>query len=410
MIFRKTILTVALAALCASCVNNDYSSSSPFDNQVFIDVAATTRTAVVSFDQKATSLERKFKAVTSSRVAENTEVTFALNPGLVATYNHRYGTSYQMLDASRVTLPTTKCVIPAGKNESPMLSINFTGLTELEVDKTFLVPLTLASATGDLTVLDGSRTVYYLVRRSSSITTAANLSDCYLWVKNFETPSGAVVNKLSAVTYESWINVKEFKNTISTIMGVEMHCMLRFGDTNYERQQLQAQIGATKFPASSKVKKLEANTWYHVAMTWDVTTGAACIYVNGTLQSEAEVSWPDATIDLAMNIKDARRFFIGYSYDPQRPLQGLIAETRIWSTARTQEQIRECMYNVDPEAPGLCAYWKFNEGEGNAAIDQTGHGNDAICMDGTNNFETGGRVEGTLKWVSVDVPQLDFSK
>ena len=37
------------------------------------------------------------------------------------------------------------------------------------------------------------------------------------------------------------------------------------------------------------------------------------------------------------------------------------------------------MYSVAPTTPGLCAYWKFNEGEGDKAIDQTGNGNDAIA-------------------------------
>lgn len=413
MNIRKIVYTVALAALSTACVNNDYESSSPFDNQVYIDAAATTRTSMVSFSQKAVTQERKFKAVTSSRVDAPTEVTFAIAPALVAEYNHRFGTDYPLLAATHLSLPTTKAVIPAGKNESQQLSIHFTGLDELEVDKTFLVPLTISTAPGGLSILEGSRTVYYLVRRSSSITTAVDLSSNYLWVKNFETPTGgAAVNGLSALTYEAWINVKAFNtsSSINSIIGVEQHCLLRLGDSNFPLGQLQTQIGGSKFPGSSKLKVLDTNTWYHVALTWDMASGAACMYVNGELQSEGTISYPDPTIDLAFSAAGARRFFIGYSYNPQRPLNGLIAEVRVWSTARTQEQIQQSIYNVDPKSPGLCAYWKFNEGEGNISIDQTGRGNDAICMEGANDFETGGRKEGTLKWVSVDVPQFDFSK
>ena len=42
-------------------------------------------------------------------------------------------------------------------------------------------------------------------------------------------------------------------------------------------------------------------------------------------------------------------------------------------------EIHQNMYSVEPTTPGLCAYWKFNEGEGDKAIDQTGNGNDAIA-------------------------------
>ena len=76
-------------------------------------------------------------------------------------------------------------------------------------------------------------------------------------------------------------------------------------------------------------------------------------------------------------------FKIGHSYgesdDMSRQLDGEICEVRIWNTARTQQEIYKNMYNIeDPEnTPGLCAYWKFNEGEGDIAKDYSGHGNDA---------------------------------
>ena len=73
-----------------------------------------------------------------------------------------------------------------------------------------------------------------------------------------------------------------------------------------------------------------------------------------------------------------RQFFISYSYDDYRPLNGKICEARVWSVARTQEQIWENMYEIaDPESdPTLLGYWKFNEGSGNTIKDYSQYHND----------------------------------
>ena len=63
-------------------------------------------------------------------------------------------------------------------------------------------------------------------------------------------------------------------------------------------------------------------------------------------------------------------FYFGRSYteshDLSRQFNGEICEARIWSIARTQEQICQNMYDIPnpTEEPTLCAYWKFDEEQG----------------------------------------------
>ena len=78
---------------------------------------------------------------------------------------------------------------------------------------------------------------------------------------------------------------------------------------------------------------------------------------------------------------DAYQFFIGKSYDDYRPLNGKIAEARVWSVARTPEQIWENMYDIENPAddPTLLGYWKFNEGAGNTVRDYSMYGNDGVA-------------------------------
>ena len=177
-------------------------------------------------------------------------------------------------------------------------------------------------------------------------------------------------------------------------MGVEQYLLLRIGDTNFNREQLQfdgsgggSSFG--KFPAADKSKLLETGRWTHVACTYDQTERTVRIYVDGKIQSETKgvgITAPseDNRINLAMRalgIKDAYQFFIGRSYDDERPLMGMICEARVWSVARTPEQIWENMYRISnpKEDPTLIGYWKFDEGKGKVIRDYSMYGNDGVA-------------------------------
>ena len=77
--------------------------------------------------------------------------------------------------------------IRAGKINSAPLHIYFENLTELEIDKAYLCPVSLNSAQG-VGLLDGSTTYWYIVKRSSAITTAVDLRYCYVEVPGFYVP------------------------------------------------------------------------------------------------------------------------------------------------------------------------------------------------------------------------------
>ena len=101
----------------------------------------------------------------------------------------------------------------------------------------------------------------------------------------------------------------------------------------------------------------------------------------------------------AMNMPEAYQFFIGRSYNDYRPLQGRIAEARVWSVARTQEEIWDNMYRLpdyEPEDyPELIGYWKFDEGEGNVIHDYSMYGND-------------GEAAADIVWpAGIEIPEIN---
>lgn len=430
-LYLFSILSFAVAFI--SCKDDEYDNKSPFDNVVYLDVAENSDTQVTTFKKTLTELKKEFSVVLSYPASQDVRVNVEVEPSLVDVYNARHNTSWRMLDSRYYTLSADKMTIPAGKTISDQLTLKLedldgsTGGEELPIDETYLVPITISHVEGGVSTLRSSATAYYLVKRSSAITSAASLRDNWI---NFPTLDKAsegsmLFNNLTAVTYEAIIRVDDFSkhSEISTIMGVENYLLLRIGDASFPRQQLQfdgsgdsAQTpGFGKFPKKDEAKLLNAGEWYHIAATYSYATREVCLYVNGKLQSKGSdlgnaASTPfnlagRAFYDLYLQDPETykdykdwgnfRQFFLGKSYDDSRQLNGDITEVRVWNVARNEQEIWDNMYDVDPQTPGLIGYWKFDEGAGNVIKDWTGNGNDAVA-------------EKDLEWPEgIEVPQLN---
>ena len=101
---------------------------------------------------------------------------------------------------------------------------------------------------------------------------------------------------------------------------------------------------------------INANQWYHLAMTWEGNT--LKLYVNG------EHVWT-ATNAYSSPIPD----FIGYPFELGRRagensyyLNGKMAEAKLWNVARTQEEIQSYLYqSLRGDEDGLIGYWPLQD-------------------------------------------------
>lgn len=417
------IIRIAVLALLVSC-NRFEPVDHVFDNCAYLDVSATSQTQAATFGNRVSSLEKHLCVALSYPSDKDVKATISVDASLTDAFNHRYGTDYQLLPDAYLDFSPVSVIIEAGKVNSEKVSIGFKNLMgqgedqtgAMEIDKTYLLPVRLSSE--DISTMDGSSVAYYLVKRSSAITVAAQLTDNWIEFPLMDTPGEVAdaYNGLAALTYEALVNVDRFDLdnkdgvcNISTVMGVEQYLLLRIGDANFERQCLQfdgsgngSQFG--KLPSKSDpAKKLYSGSWYHVACTYDQNERVARIYVNGKLideVKEAGVAGPtaDNKITLAMRalgMPEAYQFFIGKSYNDFRPLQGKIAEARVWRVARTGDEIWKNMYRIEnpKDQKDLIGYWKFNDGEGNVVKDYSWVGNhgkavgDIIWPDGIEIHE-----------------------
>ena len=378
-----------------------------FDNSVYLDVSAFDRIQTATFSNTVNVAVKELSVKLSYPADKDISATISVDESLVPEYNSRYGTDYQMLPATFLDFDGKTVTISAGKVSSEKVVIGFKNLMgegdaqtgAMEIDKTWLLPVTLHS--DDIEIMKSSATAYYLVKRSSAITVAVQLTDDFICFPRLDDPAEtelkAVYNDLTAVTYEALVYIDKYDTdnvSISTIMGVEQYLLLRIGDANFERQQLQfdgsgsgTQFG--KIPSKSDAsKKLSTGQWYHVATTYDQATRIARIYLNGKLLDEAKDvgvagSSPENRIRLAPRVTENGKagegycFLVGNSYNPNRSLQGKIAEIRVWRTARSGQEIWDNMYRIDaPESrEDLIGYWKCNDGKGDTVTDYSRYKN-----------------------------------
>ncbi|QHJ06914.1 endo-beta-N-acetylglucosaminidase [Hymenobacter busanensis] len=228
---------------------------------------------------------------------------------------------------------------------------------------TYTVTLTATNAAG---VNTSTRAGYITVvgTGSGSTNTALLFDGATKYVD-----AGTVNLNGAALSLECWVKPTAFKTAspfISSVIGIEdasNTALLRFGDAGVAANKLQfvLTLGTTQRKVLS-ASTFNANTWYHLAATYDGATMR--LYVNGVL---------DATLAATGNAAASGVFTLGRNYDGTRILNGSIDEVRAWTRVLTPAEIVANACQVSPTAAGLEAYWPLNEGSGTTAVDASGH-------------------------------------
>jgi hypothetical protein len=141
------------------------------------------------------------------------------------------------------------------------------------------------------------------------------------------------------------------------------------------------------------VTRVRANTWYHAAVTYKVSTGKYTLLLNGAVEKDttltagitpASTSIQHAGIATAMTSTGA---VAGY-------FAGLVDEARVWNRARGAQSVRDTMGLELASAGGLLGRWGLNEGSGTVAGNSVGGG-------------VNGTLVGTPSWVAGSPFALD---
>lgn len=383
MKFDKISLTLFLLAAVAftGCKNED-PAEHHFDNKLYISSAQLTDDLLIRDDIVSDS--RTISARLALPAPEDVTVTFEGRPDMAARYNMVYGDNAVGLPAEYFSIPEKVISIGKGNVTGNDIVVNFTNTNELNGDLRYVLPVTVADIQG-ISLLESTRTVYFVFKGAALINVVADISEMYFPV-NWS--SSVNVSGLKTITVEALVRSSDWEagrgNALSSVFGIEGNFLIRIGDADRPRNQLQLVNPNGNWPSPNAAPGLPVNEWVHIAVVWDATTGERIYYQNGEVVASDNAASGSVSLNSGC--------YVGKSYDDSRWLPGEISELRIWNIQRTQEQIASSMYTVDPTTPGLLAYWKFNEGSGNVINDATGNGTNL----------TG---EGTPTWVNVELPE-----
>lgn len=189
-------------------------------------------------------------------------------------------------------------------------------------------------------------------------------------------PDADQLDLADAFTVAAWINIESYVEWASIVT--------KGGDTdenNYTVHQsgpaggsdfgnLRFTGDAPDLPTSPYLESttdIPLNEWHFVAVTWDGET--LKFYLNGEEDGSGALAGPLALNDQALHI--GADFPGGDEY-----WHGMIDEVRIWNEALRQSHIRAAMNgHATPLARALVGYWRFDEGTGSVANDQSKYKN-----------------------------------
>lgn len=285
----------------------------------------------------------------TNKATTDVAVTYSIltDEKFLSDYNQKYGKEYTMFTGASLGSETS--TIPAGDIYASAVELNLSGLDTVEEGKSMLLPVKVT--TSNVPVIDGSDITYFVISKPVEITKAARFRSSF-----FKVPISPL-NVFTEVTYEAIVNVSSFADN-NTVMGCEGVMIMRIGDAGggtVPRDILQMAGGAEM---TWNDNPLSAGKWYHLAFTCN-SAGEAYLYVNGecVIQGSFKMA-ADLTAggsDYGFSVGQVPRFMWG-----NRPFNGYMSEIRLWNVVRSANQIKENMLNVDPQTPGLVAYYKLN--------------------------------------------------
>lgn len=373
----------ALAAVTVSgCKDADIDGVHHYDNKLYISSAPITDDLLIKPSVKSTSREITYRL--AAPAVNDVQISFEAVPSMTASYNLIYGDSATALPAQYYDIPEKTVTIKAGDISGNDIAVNFENTDELDKSRRYVLPVTIVNTIG-IDVLASARTAYFIFKGAALINVVANIRKIYFPI-NWKSD----VSNLPVVTVETLVHSSDWTdgrgNALSSIFGIEGEFLVRVGDSDRPRDQLQVVAPGGNFPGANVVPGLPVNEWVHIAVVYNSETQERIYYKNGVQVYEDGA----ATVALSLTAD----CYIGKSWNDERWLPGDVSEVRIWSVERTADQIKNDPYEVDPASEGLVAYWKFNEGIGNTIADQTGNGNNITAS-------------GDPEWIPVEIPEIN---
>lgn len=374
--------TAACAMLLASCNDAEYDV---LENQAYIAQTNTNGNTAKKITIGNDEVSTEMSVRVSSPVKKACSFEISTDQAALDSYNKLNSTSYEMLPAEQYTMSANKVTVEEGNSASTPVSINVQPFTdELKASgKKYAIALKIDSKDGANILKSGKSIVYVL---DQVIYQAVPTLNRY----NYAKMELRQQNDLTAWTVELNINMSVLKTEVgqgnnqaifaaSGSEGRDGEIYIRFGDAPIEGNRLQIKTQGSQMNSNMLFNQ---QTWYHLAF---VCTGTKLyLYVNGVLDNSMDLGGKVVCVD-NMSLASSGSYFLA---------NAMYSEVRLWRVARSQAEIANNMYVIDPHTEGLEAYWKMNEGQGDEFTDYTGNGNKCKTTSGEPVWTPNVRIDG----------------
>lgn len=374
--------TAACAMLLASCNDAEYDV---LENQAYIAQTNTNGNTAKKITIGNDEVSTEMSVRVSSPVKKACSFVISTDQAALDSYNKLNSTSYEMLPAEQYTISANQVTVDEGNSASTPVSINVLPLTdELKTSgKKFAIALKIDSKDGANILKSGKSIVYVLDQVIYQAVPTLNRN-------NYAKMELRQQNDLTAWTVEMNINMSVLKTEVgqgnnqaifaaSGSEGRDGEIYIRFGDAPIEGNRLQIKTQGSQMNSNMLFNQ---QTWYHLAF---VCTGTKLyLYVNGVLDNSMDLGGKVVCVD-NMSLASSGSYFLA---------NAMYSEVRLWRVARSQAEIANNMYVIDPHTEGLEAYWKMNEGQGDEFTDYTGNGNKCKTTSGEPVWTPNVRIDG----------------
>ncbi|MFD2148232.1 LamG-like jellyroll fold domain-containing protein [Mucilaginibacter antarcticus] len=199
---------------------------------------------------------------------------------------------------------------------------------------------------------------------------AMNLSDQYFGYANFNDIAivDVSVKSVKTVTFELTCKIDGYRG-LQTFIGLEGNLLIRGKNDDFRPTHPLQIVGLGDKITLESTSNFNLNQWMNIALVVDCNQTDVKekykLYING-VQDVLVVIRQDEThtsINLASS-SDGNRFEIGRAVGQDfRAMKGTISEARVWTVARTAQQIKDNMCGLTGATnPGLLARWNFTAG------------------------------------------------
>jgi hypothetical protein len=362
------LIAVAVVLGLAAC--ND--AEDPIENRVYLSESiglSNTSLFVIPDDGTQVSVSPRI----SQPIGNDLEVEVYVNGDALEAYNKANGTTYQLMDGNRYKILNSKVVIPAGKVAGEPVTVKLDALIpdENKTGFTYALPLAVRPVSGGPQVLESASTYYFgampvpmadVPQFTKYCTLKLPLSQDYELAEwTFETLFNA--NYFTGASSNTWMASGAGYNEAGTGYGIANGFMLRLGDAG-----VQGNILNGRLQASAKVTSpdgLKTNVWHHVAVVSG--GGKIDVYIDGSRSYGGNVA-----LDVVKFVKEQGIRLAGENRtgaNLRTTTRYRYSQVRLWSEARTADQLKNNMYGVPEDSPNLIGYWKLDSyTEGKATV------------------------------------------